>query len=53
MPWRDIKEMRNRLAHYYEATDYQIVWDTLAVDFPVVAGLVLGLVRPDDAGVNE
>lgn len=50
VPWRDIKEMRNRLAHYYEGTDYRIVWDTLAVDFPEVAGLVLTFMHPENEG---
>lgn len=40
VPWRDMKAMRNRLAHYYEGTDYQIVWDTLERDFPVLRILI-------------
>lgn len=45
VPWRDIKDMRNRLAHYYEATDHQVVWDTLAGDFPAVARLLQELLE--------
>lgn len=48
VPWRDIKDMRNRLAHYYEGTDYQIVWDTLATDFPAVAQSLRELLEPGD-----
>lgn len=40
VPWRVVKDMRNRLAHYYEATDYDVVWTTLAIDFPQVAAHV-------------
>jgi uncharacterized protein with HEPN domain len=47
VPWRDIKEMRYRLTHYYEATDYQIVWDTLETDFPLVRGLLLAIIYPE------
>lgn len=45
VPWRDMKTMRNRLAHYYEGTDYQIVWDTLEGDFPLLRALVLEIVQ--------
>jgi uncharacterized protein with HEPN domain len=50
VPWRDIEEMRNRLTHYYEGTDYQIVWDTLVSDFPAVRDLLLALVHPRTGG---
>lgn len=36
VPWRVIKDMRNRLAHYYEATDPEVVWSTLTVDLPTL-----------------
>ncbi|PQZ95991.1 hypothetical protein CQ018_01515 [Arthrobacter sp. MYb227] len=36
VPWSLIKRMRDRLAHHYEGTDYGAVWDTLAVDLPVI-----------------
>ncbi len=40
MPWQVIKDMRNRLTHYYEATDYEIVWSTLEEDFPRIDALI-------------
>jgi len=47
VPWRVIKDMRNRLTHYYEATDYEIVWSTLAVDFPEISAMIRSvLARP-------
>lgn len=36
VPWSLIKRMRDRLAHHYEGTDYEAVWDTLASDLPVI-----------------
>ena len=36
VPWSDIKRMRDRLAHHYEGTDYEAVWDTLVVDLPTI-----------------
>jgi uncharacterized protein with HEPN domain len=36
IPWNLMSDMRNQLTHAYDATDYEIVWDTLAHDFPEV-----------------
>ena len=36
VPWSSIKRMRDRLAHHYEGTDYDAVWDTLVVDLPAI-----------------
>lgn len=43
VPWSLIKRMRDRLAHHYEGTDYDAVWDTLVVDLPVIAGYLRAL----------
>jgi uncharacterized protein with HEPN domain len=40
VPWRAIKDMRNRLTHQYDATDYQVVWTTIRVDFPELRSMV-------------
>lgn len=40
VPWRVIKGMRNRLTHYYEGTDYDVLWATVEIDFPQVNGSV-------------
>lgn len=47
IPWRDIKQMRNRLTHYYEATDYELVWNTLRSDLPAIGGWVTGILAED------
>ena len=33
-PWRDIIAMRNRMAHAYESTNIEIVWDTAENNIP-------------------
>ena len=40
VPWSSIKRMRDRLAHHYEATDYDAVWATINVDLPRVNAAV-------------
>ncbi|WP_370287769.1 DUF86 domain-containing protein [Nocardioides sp.] len=45
VPWRVIKDMRNRLTHYYEATDHDVVWSTLAADFPILAAQIRDLLE--------
>jgi uncharacterized protein with HEPN domain len=32
--------MRDRLAHHYEGTDYDAVWDTLVADLPAIKNLI-------------
>lgn len=37
VPWSLIKRMRDRLAHHYESTDYEAVWDTMVIDLPAIS----------------
>lgn len=48
VPWQVIKDMRNRLTHYYESTNYEVVWDTLAEDFPVIRAQMRGVLGRTD-----
>ncbi|KJQ55232.1 HepT-like ribonuclease domain-containing protein [Microbacterium sp. SA39] len=43
VPWSSIKRMRDRLAHHYEATDYDAVWATLSADLPRVRAAIASL----------
>ena len=36
IPWRDIKLMRNIVAHRYGTIDYSITWDVVQNDIPVL-----------------
>ena len=50
VPWSSIKRMRDRLAHHYEATDYDAVWDTLKIDLPRVRAAVESVItEPADS----
>lgn len=36
VPWSEIRGLRNRVVHDYEATDTEIVWRVLAVEFVAI-----------------
>ena len=48
-PWRDIKLMRNIVAHRYGTIDYTITWDVVQNDIPVLKKFCKEiLLKPDD-----
>ncbi|WP_299447362.1 HepT-like ribonuclease domain-containing protein [uncultured Phascolarctobacterium sp.] len=36
IPWKQIYGMRNRIVHGYEGVEMSIVWDTIAIDLPIL-----------------
>lgn len=36
IPWKEIKDMRNRLIHGYFSVDYEIVWKSATQDLPIL-----------------
>ncbi|MFT3797559.1 DUF86 domain-containing protein [Microbacterium sp.] len=50
VPWTSIKRMRDRLAHHYEATDYEAVWDTLVADLPRIRAGIQSILDRTMAG---
>lgn len=36
IPWKDVKALRNRIAHDYKNTDFDIFWVTLTEDIPIL-----------------
>ena len=50
VPWSGIKRMRDRLAHHYEATDYDAVWATINVELPRVRAAIAAILaeKPSD-----
>jgi uncharacterized protein with HEPN domain len=43
IPWRGIIGTRNRLIHGYDAVDYDILWNIVTVDFPLLSRQVRAL----------
>ena len=34
--WREMSDLRNRIIHHYFGVDYEIIWDTLKTDIPIL-----------------
>ena len=34
--WREMSDMRNRIIHHYFGIDYDVVWDTVKTDIPLL-----------------
>ena len=45
IPWQDVKDFRNLLAHEYFGVDLEIVWNTIQNDLPVVLKAVQEIAR--------
>jgi uncharacterized protein with HEPN domain len=50
VPWRNIRSMRNRIAHGYFDIDLDIVWDTVQIALPELLRQLPTLQRESDAG---
>ncbi|MGA7827530.1 MAG: DUF86 domain-containing protein [Geobacteraceae bacterium] len=44
VPWQDIKDFRNLLAHEYFGVDLEIVWNTIRDDLPMLMDAVQKIV---------
>ncbi|HEX2608894.1 MAG TPA: DUF86 domain-containing protein [Flavisolibacter sp.] len=36
IPWREMSDLRNRIIHQYFGIDYEIVWNIVETDIPVL-----------------
>lgn len=46
IPWRQARGMRNRLIHGYDAVDFDVLWDTIQIDFPQLIIALDSIVAP-------
>jgi uncharacterized protein with HEPN domain len=44
IPWQDVKDFRNLLAHEYFGVDLEIVWNTIRDDLPMLMDAVQRIV---------
>ncbi len=48
IPWQDIKDFRNLLAHEYFGVDLEIIWNTARHDLPLLMDAVQEIVKGID-----
>src|SRR5687767_10858191 len=49
IPWEQIIGLRNRLVHGYDSINFDILWQVLTVDLPVLIVILERIVPPGDA----
>jgi uncharacterized protein with HEPN domain len=37
IPWREISDLRNRIIHHYFGIDYEIIWDVVENEIPILS----------------
>ena len=42
--WRAMSDMRNKIIHFYFGIDYDVVWDTVATDIPVLEEAIRAII---------
>ena len=40
IPWKQVTGIRSRLIHGYDAVDFDLLWDTVQLDFPVLLSVL-------------
>ena len=46
VPWRSMRGMRNRMAHGYFETNYELVWETVSAEIPRLIDRLSSLAYP-------
>ena len=45
IPWREMRDLRNLLAHEYFGVNTRIVWETIRTDLPAIVRSLRGLLQ--------
>ncbi|WP_225783625.1 DUF86 domain-containing protein [Xenophilus sp. Marseille-Q4582] len=53
VPWRSIRNMRNRVAHGYFKIDYEVLWETMAAALPELLAQLPALIAEADQTVGD
>lgn len=48
LPWQEMIGMRNVMIHEYDGLDIHLVWETVSVDVPALAGAIQKTLRLED-----
>lgn len=47
--WREMSDLRNRIIHHYFGVDYDIVWDTIKNDIPVLRQFISSIIQLNES----
>jgi uncharacterized protein with HEPN domain len=50
VPWRLIAGMRDKISHGYDSVDYQMLWDAVRNDLPLLMKTVEEMLRDCETG---
>lgn len=53
VPWRNMRGMRNRIAHGYFEINLDVVWDTVQTALPQLLGLLAALPKDAQCGDSQ
>ena len=53
VPWKEIAGTRDHLSHGYDDVDYQVLWDAVQQDLPVLLATVEQMLTDLDSGKKE
>lgn len=45
--WKEMSDIRNRIIHHYFGIDYDIVWDTVITDIPVLKEWIVIMIEKE------
>ncbi|BAQ59727.1 hypothetical protein GM3708_132 [Geminocystis sp. NIES-3708] len=43
--WKGLSGMRDKIIHYYFGINYQIVWDTITIDLPILKPVIEDIMK--------
>ncbi len=52
VPWKEIAGTRDHLSHGYDDVDYQVLWDAVQKDIPVLLATVRQMLKDLAVGAN-
>jgi uncharacterized protein with HEPN domain len=53
VPWKEIAGTRDHLSHGYDDVDYQVLWDAVQKDLPVLLAMVEQMLKELNPGPKE
>ncbi len=47
VPWREMSDIRNKIIHHYFGIDFDIVWDSVITDIPLLKEWIEGMIEQE------